>query len=43
MTVELIAEEGVHLAYVYNVDEPELSEIGYVELSIEDDALYRIG
>ena len=40
---EMIAEENVHFAYVYNVDEPALSEFGYVALSIEDDALYRIG
>ena len=40
---EMIAEEGTHFAYVYNVGEPALSEFGYVVLSIEDDVLYRIG
>ena len=36
------AKEGYVYAYVYNVDEPQYSELGDVFVSLEDSALYRI-
>lgn len=38
----IIKDDKEHCAFVYNLDYPEYSAIGYVGLSIEDNVLYRI-
>ena len=42
MDHELITEEGAHIAFVFNVDSPQVSEIGDVGIKAIGDVLYRI-